>query len=102
MNRPNRLFATRPVVRLCASALLTTVGLGLSQPGWATEGGIGRPITGMQVMPYAGVVPPTDDWIVSATTIYYEGSLSRNTVLPVAGTITQGLNMSVSTPSPMR
>ncbi|CDY77772.1 hypothetical protein BGLT_06577 [Caballeronia glathei] len=28
-------------------------------PAQATEGGIGRPITGMEVTPYAAVVPPT-------------------------------------------
>ncbi|MFM0303046.1 transporter [Paraburkholderia sediminicola] len=93
MSRPNRLFAGRSLARLCTGALLTTAGLGVSQQGWATEGGIGRPITGMQVTPYAGVVPPTDDWIVSATTIYYEGSLGASKTIPIAGQITAGVNV---------
>src|SRR6266702_7437505 len=64
VSHPNRLFASRPFVSgMCTSALLATVGVGLSQPVWATEGGIGRPITGMQVTPYGGIVPPTSDWI---------------------------------------
>jgi len=75
---------------LCTGALLTTAGVGLSQQAWATEGGIGRPITGMQVTPYAGVVPPTSDWIVSANTIYYEGSLGASKTIPIAGTVTAG------------
>jgi hypothetical protein len=61
----------------------------------ATEGGIGRPITGMQISPYAGVVPPTSDWIVSITSIYYEGSVSASKTLPVAGTVTAGLNYTI-------
>ncbi|MGF6769730.1 hypothetical protein P3T18_002200 [Paraburkholderia sp. GAS199] len=82
------------VLRLPGSAaLLTTVGLALSQPALATEGGIGRPITGMQVTPYAGVVPPTSDWVVSASTIYYEGSLGASKSIPIAGTVTAGINV---------
>ncbi|MGB8419090.1 SphA family protein [Paraburkholderia sp.] len=95
MNRPNRLSANRSLARLCTGALLTTAGLAVSQQGWATEGGIGRPITGMQVTPYAGVVPPTDDWIISANTIYYEGSLGASKTIPIAGKITAGLDYSV-------
>jgi|GEM_PF-136771 len=61
----------------------------------ATEGGVGRPVTGQQVSPYAGVVPPTSEWIVSFATIYYEGSLGATKTLPVSGTVTQGLNYQV-------
>ncbi|SOE63485.1 Uncharacterized conserved protein [Burkholderia sp. OK233] len=93
MSRTYRLFASRSLARLCTGALLTTAGVGLSQQVWATEGGIGRPITGMQVTPYAGVVPPTDDWIVSATTIYYEGSLGASKTIPIAGQITAGVDV---------
>ncbi|CAG4921431.1 SphA family protein [Paraburkholderia gardini] len=70
-------------------------GLSFAQQAHATEGGVGRPITGMQVMPYAGVVPPTSDWIVSLSTIYYQGSLGASKTLPVAGTITAGLNYQI-------
>jgi hypothetical protein len=61
----------------------------------ATEGGVGRPITGEQITPYAGIVPPTSDWIVSFATIYYQGSLGASKTLPVAGTVTAGLNYQV-------
>jgi len=90
MSRTNRLSASRSLARLCTGALLTTAGVGLSQQAWATEGGVGRPITGMQVTPYAGVVPPTSDWIVSANTIYYEGSRGASKTIPIAGTVTAG------------
>jgi hypothetical protein len=66
-----------------------------SMPARATEGGVGRPITGMQLTPYAGIVPPTSDWIVTLATIYYEGSLGSSKTLPIAGTVTAGLDYTV-------
>jgi hypothetical protein len=41
-------------------------------------------------------VPPTDDWIVSITSIYYEGSLGASKTLPIAGKITAGLDYHLS------
>lgn len=77
---------------------LAVMALGATLPaiGHATEGGVGRPITGMQVIPYSGIVPPTSDWIVSLSTIYYEGSLGATKTVPIAGTLTGGLTYHVS------
>lgn len=58
----------------------------------ATENGLGRPITGMQISPYAGVVPPTSDWIFSITSIYYEGFLEKTKEIAVGHTITASLH----------
>jgi hypothetical protein len=78
-------------------AALTCFGaLGASFHAGATEGGIGRPITGMQIAPYAGIVPPTSDWIVSLNTIYYEGSVSASKTLPISGKVTAGLDYTIS------
>ncbi|MGF6571196.1 hypothetical protein ABH945_003317 [Paraburkholderia sp. GAS333] len=85
--------ASRPLKHLAIAAGM--FGLSCAQHAFATEGGVGRPITGQQVMPYAGIVPPTSDWIVSFTSIYYEGSLGASKTIPVAGTITAGLNYQV-------
>ncbi len=76
--------------------VLASLGAGIATTGHATEGGIGRPITGMQVTPYAGIVPPTDDWIFSISSIYYEGSLGKSKEIPIAGTVSAGLNYHVS------
>lgn len=80
---------------LAASLVLTGTMLATRDVG-ATEGGIGRPITGMQIAPYAGIVPPTSDWIVSVNTIFYEGSVGASKTLPIAGTVTSGLDYTVS------
>jgi hypothetical protein len=79
-----------------AAIMCAAMTLCIPVAGRATEGGIGRPLTGMQVTPYAGIVPPTSDWIFSITTIYYEGSLGTSRTIPVAGTVTAGLNYHVS------
>ena len=61
-------------VRVVALVAMASASL-IPAASYATEGGVGRPITGMQIAPYSGIVPPTSDWIVSVTSIYYEGSL---------------------------
>jgi hypothetical protein len=76
--------------------LVILFALGMPASIHATESGIGRPVTGMQIAPYAGIVPPTDDWIFSITSIYYEGSLGKSRSIPIAGTITAGLDYHIS------
>lgn len=61
----------------------------------ATEGGVGRPITGQQVTPYGGVVPSDAEWMTSFATIYYQGSLGKDKSIPVGRTIAAGLNYQV-------
>jgi hypothetical protein len=72
------------------------VGVTCARSANATETGIGRPITGMQIAPYAGIVPPTSDWILSITSIYYEGSLGKSTSIPIGRTVSEGLNYHIS------
>jgi hypothetical protein len=79
-----------------SAAAVTLLGLSLSGSIHATESGVGCPLTGMQIAPYAGVVPPTDDWIFSITSIYYEGSLGKTKTIPIAGTISSGLDYHLS------
>ncbi len=99
MSRNSLKAKTNPLpltAGLFAGTFIAIFSAGISQNASATEGGIGRPITGMQIAPYAGIVPPTDDWIVSVTSIYYEGSLGASKSIPIAGTVTAGLDYHVS------
>jgi hypothetical protein len=41
----------------------------------AVEGGLGRPISGMSISPFAAVVPPEPGFLVSVGETYYDGSL---------------------------
>jgi hypothetical protein len=97
MNEFRTLFqGSSRAARFSAGAVIAAAGVALPPHALATETGIGRPITGMQIAPYAGIVPPTDDWIVSITSIYYEGSLGASKTLPIAGKITAGLDYHLS------
>jgi hypothetical protein len=97
MNEIRALFRGHSfAARLSAGAFVTAAGMALSPHALATEGGVGRPITGMQIAPYAGIVPPTDDWIVSVTSIYYAGSLGASKMLLIAGKVTAGIDFHIS------
>ena len=70
--------------------LLATLSLAVG-PVVAVEGGIGRPITGMQVSPYAGIVPAQPGWLWQAGYTYYSGEIGGSREVPVAGQIAVGL-----------
>lgn len=62
----------------------------------ATEGALGRPITGMQITPYAGVIPPTPGMQWSFNYIYYDGQISASRPAPIAGQLGLGLEAEAS------
>lgn len=78
------------------TAALCVLASAVSTPALASEGGVGRPITGLQVAPFAGVVPPGPAWVLTLTPIIYTGSAKAETSVPVAGQITLGLEADVS------
>ena len=63
---------------------------------YATEGGIGRPITGMQVLPLNGLLPVQEGGVLSLSSIYYDGNFERSRSVPIIGTLTGGLDYAVS------
>ena len=86
----------RRFIRHVTKSLLATFCVaGIPQNSSATETGVGRPITGQQVTPYGGIVPPTSEWIVSWATIYYDGSLSASKKVSTGNQITGGLDYQV-------
>jgi hypothetical protein len=96
MNKAHNVFARPPANLSRKSAWIAVAMTCLACTGArATEGGVGRPITGEQVTPYGGIVPPTSDWIVSISSIYYEGSLGASKNIPIAGTVSAGLDYKV-------
>jgi hypothetical protein len=42
---------------------------------FAVEGGLGRPISGMSIAPFAGVSPPEPGLAIATGETYYEGSI---------------------------
>lgn len=69
---------------------------GLACAAWvpsvsATEGALGRPITGMQITPYAGIIPPEPGLQWSLNYMYYDGEISAARPAPIAGQLGLGL-----------
>ena len=62
-------------------------------PAFAVEGALGRPITGVQVTPYAGVIPPTPGWIWQLGYTHYSGDISASREVPIGGQIALGLEV---------
>lgn len=67
-----------------------------SAPVAATEGALGRSITGMQITSYAGVIPPEPGMQWSLSYIRYNGKISGNRPAPIAGQISLGLEADVN------
>ena len=83
--------------RLTPLALTLSLFAALSAaPAGATEGAMGRSITGMQITSYAGVIPPEPGMQWSLSYVHYEGKISGNRQAPIAGQISLGLEADVS------
>ncbi len=67
-----------------------------ARTAFAVEGGLGRPISGASINPYAGLVPPAPGFAVSIGETYYEGSIGGGTTVPVNNLLTLGIDMKVS------
>src|ERR1700759_4757601 len=80
-------YVVRPLLALCM--------IGSTQLH-AAEGGVGRPITGQQVYSNAGIIPPEPGWVVSVTSIWYDGSLKGSRGAPISGEVSAGIDMKVS------
>ena len=81
----------------CAPRWLLGLGLTLlSALAGATEGGIGRPITGQQITSFAGVIPPTPGLLFSVSSVYYQGDMGGSRQFPQGGAINAGLDAEVS------
>jgi hypothetical protein len=62
----------------------------------AVEGGLGRPISGASIMPYAGLVPPAPGFAVSVGETYYAGSIGGSRTIPVGGNLVSDLDVKAS------
>ena len=57
----------------------------------ATEAALGRSITGAQVTPYVGIIPPTPGLNVSVSYINYDGSIGASRSVPIG--VSTALNL---------
>ena len=75
-------------------ALILFISLGSS--AFAVEGGLGRPISGMSIAPYAGVIPPEPGLAFATGETYYEGSIGGGRTVPIAGLLVANVDMKAS------
>lgn len=70
----------------------------LALPGVAsaTEGALGRQITGTNVQPNAGIVSPEPIWAVNFSQIYLDGRIGGSREVPVGGRTSLGLEGQVA------
>ena len=62
----------------------------------AVEGGLGRPISGAQINPYAGLVPPAPGFAAGVGEIYYDGSIGGARTVPIGVNLALNLDLKVS------
>lgn len=73
-------------MKLKLTPLLLTCMAGLaSHSAMATEGALGRTITGAQITPYVGIIPPTPGLQFSFNFANYSGNIGGSKTVPIGG-----------------
>src|SRR5262245_53666569 len=79
---------------LCWASLIGAMAaLSTMAPAQASEGALGRPITGLQGTSFAGVVPPTPGWNLGISYVYYAGEIGAERETPISGGSALGLDI---------
>ncbi|MBB1087241.1 transporter [Lysobacter sp. SG-8] len=78
-----------------ATLALAILALSAAPRVQATEGGIGRPITGMQAASYSGLIPPTPGFSTQFSYLHYGGDIGASRETPVGGGAALGLDVSL-------
>lgn len=79
-----------------AGMFAVLAGLAVPAAAWATEGALGRQITGTNVQPNAGIVSPEPIWAVNLSQIYLDGTVGGSREVPVGGRTSLGLDAKVA------
>ncbi|KRG48969.1 hypothetical protein ARC20_17115 [Stenotrophomonas panacihumi] len=62
-----------------------------AKPAMATEGALGRSLTGAQIQAYAGIIPPEPGMQWSLGYLHYDGKIGGSRPAPIAGQVSLGL-----------
>lgn len=77
--------------RTTLASLIALAALPLA-PAYATEGALGRTITGTTVQSFAGVVPPTPGFNAAVAYVHYSGEIGGSREVPLNNLLTLGLD----------
>jgi hypothetical protein len=75
---------------------ITLAALAAPAVSMATEGALGRQVTGTNVQPNAGIVSPEPIWAVNFAQIYLDGKIGGSREVPVGGRTSLGLDGKVA------
>ena len=90
---PRHSEATTTFMKRVLGAFALSLCVSFAPRAFAVEGGLGRPISGMQIAPFAGVIPPEPGLAVATGETYYEGSIGGATTVPIAGLLVANVDM---------
>lgn len=65
--------------------LVFIISLALADRAHAVEGGLARPISGMQIAPFGGVLPLEPGFALAVSEIYYQGSIGGGKNVAIGG-----------------
>jgi len=82
--------------RISLVILAFVIVLPLATPALGAEGGLGRPLSGMQIAPFAGVIPPDPGFILATGETYYQGSIGGGRTVPIGGLLVANVDMKAS------
>lgn len=77
-------------IATCAAAMGWASGAG------ATEGGLGREISGTNAQENAGIVPPEPIWAFALGTLYQDASIGAGRQVPIVGELSAGIHSDLS------
>lgn len=84
------------IVAAVGIGMAVSAGFALPGTAQATEGALGRQITGTNVQPNAGIVSPEPIWAVNFAQIYLDGRVGGGREVPIGGRTSLGLDAKVS------
>ncbi|GAA5121294.1 transporter [Luteolibacter yonseiensis] len=77
------------------SAILLLSAL-VSPTAHAVEGALGRPVSGAEINPFAGVIPPAPGLIVGVSELYYKADIGASRTVPIGVNLALDIESEVS------
>jgi len=90
------MITKKPCIQTLLGMCVLTIVFSFGNSALAVEGGLGRPISGMQITPFAGVIPPEPGFAVATGETYYTGSIGGGLNVPIAGLLVANVDVKAS------
>jgi hypothetical protein len=90
------MITKKSCIQTLLGMCVLTIVFSFGNSALAVEGGLGRPIFGMQIAPFAGVIPPEPGLAVAIGETYYTGSIGGGLNVPIAGLLVANVDVKAS------